>query len=89
MTKILGLDPGTLNSLAWLYDPGTASADVTTVDNPAQVDKLPAAEPAPPKRLSLSTGERLHQELTQRRNLMSTGLGRIATGTLRGGESVG
>jgi hypothetical protein len=48
MTTILGLDPGTVKSLACLNDPGTASADFTTVHtDPADLRKLLEAEPAP------------------------------------------
>jgi hypothetical protein len=48
MTTILGLDPGTDKSLACLYDPDIASADLTTVHtDPADLRKLLKAEPAP------------------------------------------
>ena len=48
MATILGLDPGTVKSLAWLSDPGTAPAHFTTVHtDPADLRKLLEAEPAP------------------------------------------
>ena len=46
MATILGLDPGTVKSLAWLSDPGTAPAHFTTTD-PADLRKLLETEPAP------------------------------------------
>jgi len=48
MATILGLDPGTVKSLACLYDPSTAPADFTTVHtDPVDLRKLLEAEPAP------------------------------------------
>ena len=45
MTTILGLDPGTVKSLACLYGPGSAPAHFTTVHtDPADLRKLLEAE---------------------------------------------
>jgi hypothetical protein len=47
MATILGLDSGTVKSLAFLYDPGNAPAHFAIVHtDPAELRKLLEAEPA-------------------------------------------